>query len=209
MEALLQRCLFYTTVDCRIAYDYIKASLLDPKVKKLVLLAHSQGGIMTSLIVDELTSDLPHDLISKLVRCIWMMLATGPLTWHRKSTPLDRPRRTFPIRLRVWLSSPSLFPGLVLVRIPGGNIRFAISSTMSTNTILCHAGKTTRIKIPRPHPFSHVPTIPQAFAPFHPLLTDKSQGRPLQHLRLPLKPLYVAPLHQISLLLKASTPSSH
>lgn len=68
MQTLLQRCLSYMTMDCRVAYDHIKALLVDPKVKKLVLLAHSQGGAIASQIVDELFSDLPHDLISKLVR---------------------------------------------------------------------------------------------------------------------------------------------
>ena len=67
MECLLQRCLAFKTMDVRITYDYVKACLLDPTVSKVVLIAHSQGGIVASLVLDSLFTDLPLDAMSKLV----------------------------------------------------------------------------------------------------------------------------------------------
>ncbi|KAI9881295.1 MAG: hypothetical protein M1830_005581 [Pleopsidium flavum] len=66
MECLLQRCLSYNTMDCRVAYDYVKACLADPTVSKVVLIGHSQGGIIASMVLDKLFGDLPMDSISKL-----------------------------------------------------------------------------------------------------------------------------------------------
>ena len=68
LECLVQRCLALNTMDVRVAYDYIKACLLDPTVDKVVLIAHSQGGIIASLVLDSLYADLPCAIISKLVR---------------------------------------------------------------------------------------------------------------------------------------------
>ncbi|MCJ1386266.1 hypothetical protein MMC17_009392 [Xylographa soralifera] len=66
LECLVQRCLAFNTMDVRVAYDYIKACLLDPTVDKVVLIAHSQGGIIASLVLDSLYADLPCTIISKL-----------------------------------------------------------------------------------------------------------------------------------------------
>lgn len=54
-------------MDVRIAYDYVKACLLDPTVTKIVLIAHSQGGIIASMVMDGLFADLPAGAMSKLV----------------------------------------------------------------------------------------------------------------------------------------------
>jgi len=54
-------------MDVRVAYDYIKACLLDPTVTKIVLVAHSQGGIIASMVMDGLFADLPADIMWKLV----------------------------------------------------------------------------------------------------------------------------------------------
>ena len=66
-ECLLQRVFSYSTMDVRVAYDYVKACLADPTVSKVVLIAHSQGGIIASLVLDRLFADLPSESISKLV----------------------------------------------------------------------------------------------------------------------------------------------
>lgn len=50
------------------AYDYVKACVTDPTVNKLVLIGHSQGGIVISLIIDQLLADIPASYISKLVK---------------------------------------------------------------------------------------------------------------------------------------------
>ncbi|MCJ1415739.1 hypothetical protein MMC32_002072 [Xylographa parallela] len=66
LECLVQRCLAFNTMDVRVAYDYTKACLLDPTIDKVVLIAHSQGGIIASLVLDSLYADLPCAIISKL-----------------------------------------------------------------------------------------------------------------------------------------------
>ena len=68
LECLVQICLAFNTMNVRVAYDYTKACLLDPTVDKVVLIAHSQGGIIASLVLDSLYVDLPCAIISKLVR---------------------------------------------------------------------------------------------------------------------------------------------
>ena len=56
----------FSTLDTRIAYDYVKACLADPTVKKVVLIGHSQGGIIVSLVLDRLFADLPAETVAKL-----------------------------------------------------------------------------------------------------------------------------------------------
>ena len=66
-ECVIQRCFSYPTRDGRLAYEAVKTNLLDPNVKKVVLIAHSQGAIEASLVVDRLSTLLPQDKMSKLV----------------------------------------------------------------------------------------------------------------------------------------------
>ena len=66
LECLVQRCFSYKTKDVRIAYSYVKAALVDPKVDKVVLIGHSQGGLIVSLVLDELFSELPASCMAKL-----------------------------------------------------------------------------------------------------------------------------------------------
>ena len=66
MECLIQRCFGYKTKDVRIAYSYVKAVLVDPTVEKVVLIGHSQGGLIASLVLDELFAELPLSSMSKL-----------------------------------------------------------------------------------------------------------------------------------------------
>jgi hypothetical protein len=50
----------------RETYTFLKASLLDPSVKKVVLIAHSQGGIIASMALDWLYADLPSSALRSL-----------------------------------------------------------------------------------------------------------------------------------------------
>ena len=63
VECLIQRDLGYTTKDVRAAYDNIKDALVstNPKLQKVVVIAHSQGGIILSMALDNLLSDLPRE----------------------------------------------------------------------------------------------------------------------------------------------------
>lgn len=67
VECLVQRDFGYMTADIRIAHNAIKTTLLDPDVHRVVLLAHSQGGIIISAALDALSySDLPVEAWDKL-----------------------------------------------------------------------------------------------------------------------------------------------
>ncbi|KAL9100758.1 MAG: hypothetical protein Q9163_003907 [Psora crenata] len=66
LECLIQRVFAYKTTDVRVAYEQVKAVLCDPTVSKVVLIGHSQGGIIISLVVDQLFDQLPSSTMSKL-----------------------------------------------------------------------------------------------------------------------------------------------
>ncbi|MCJ1338058.1 hypothetical protein MMC09_003343 [Bachmanniomyces sp. S44760] len=57
-------------MDVRVAFDYVKACLADPTINKVVLIGHSQGGIIASLVLDQLFADLPSQTISKIVSLV-------------------------------------------------------------------------------------------------------------------------------------------
>ena len=66
IECLIQRNLSYATPDVREGYVVIKEALMNPKYKKLILILHSQGGIVGGLIIDWLLDEIPQDLLQKL-----------------------------------------------------------------------------------------------------------------------------------------------
>ena len=51
----------YQTEDIRLTYMTVKEALLNPKITKVVLIGHSQGGIIVSMALDNLLSDLPRE----------------------------------------------------------------------------------------------------------------------------------------------------
>lgn len=64
LECFVQRDFGYPTKDIREAYMGIKAALIDDKIKKVVVIAHSQGGIIISSTLDNLLSDLARECIA-------------------------------------------------------------------------------------------------------------------------------------------------
>jgi hypothetical protein len=66
IQCLIQRDLAYDTPDVRQTYTYLKTSLLNPSIKKVVLVAHSQGGIIASMALDWLYADLPSSALRNL-----------------------------------------------------------------------------------------------------------------------------------------------
>jgi hypothetical protein len=66
VECIIQRAFGFYSKETRVACEYVKAYCSDPTVKKVVLIGHSQGGIMVSQILDELFMDLPSESIAKL-----------------------------------------------------------------------------------------------------------------------------------------------
>ncbi|KAB8224869.1 hypothetical protein BDV33DRAFT_164850 [Aspergillus novoparasiticus] len=66
IECLIQRNFTFATPDTRDGYAITKATLLNPKYEKVVLILHSQGGIEGSLIIDWLLDELPENVLRKL-----------------------------------------------------------------------------------------------------------------------------------------------
>ena len=63
---LIQRAISYHDSSSRLTYAKVKAFLVDPTVTKVVLIGHSQGGIIVSLAIDDLLAQLPAMTMSKL-----------------------------------------------------------------------------------------------------------------------------------------------
>lgn len=66
IECVIQRDFSYYTRDIRNGYVEVRAALEADNTKKVVLLCHSQGGIIASLIVDLLLSTISRSLLDKL-----------------------------------------------------------------------------------------------------------------------------------------------
>lgn len=65
-ECLIQRDSSYPTNDIRTGYAQVKKNLLDDRFDKIVVIAHSQGGIEVGAIFDWLLDDLPASKLAKL-----------------------------------------------------------------------------------------------------------------------------------------------
>ena len=63
---LVQRACLYQDYGTRLTYAHVKPKLVDPTVTKVVLIGHSQGGIIVSQVIDDLLSQLPVRTMSKL-----------------------------------------------------------------------------------------------------------------------------------------------
>jgi hypothetical protein len=66
LECLVQRDFAYSTQDVREAYVSIKAALYNEKIKKVVFILHSQGGIEGGLILDWLLAEVPQQYLRQL-----------------------------------------------------------------------------------------------------------------------------------------------
>ena len=66
LECLIQRCFNYKTHTVRMVYTSIKPLITDPRVSKIVLIGHSQGGIIISMVLDQLFAELPPEGMQKL-----------------------------------------------------------------------------------------------------------------------------------------------
>jgi hypothetical protein len=62
-ECILQRTFDLFTEETRVCYEYVKAYCTHPEVKKVVWIAHSQGCIKASQILDQLYVDLPAEAV--------------------------------------------------------------------------------------------------------------------------------------------------
>ena len=53
-------------MDLRRCYAEVKTALMNPQLKKVVFILHSQGGIEGGMVLDWLLADVPGDLLKKL-----------------------------------------------------------------------------------------------------------------------------------------------
>ncbi|KAG5302032.1 hypothetical protein I7I48_02231 [Histoplasma ohiense] len=108
LECLFQRSFAYDTYSTRYTYDYLKRSLTDPTVHKVVLIAHSQGGIIVSMALDLLFTDLSAENMAKLevytfgsaashfnnpmraIQTVTTPISTSPLPQNRSSKGVIR-----------------------------------------------------------------------------------------------------------------------
>ena len=94
IECLIQRSFSYHTSDVRVATASISLALEDASISKVVVLAHSQGGLILSLVLDRLYTILPSGLFAKLE--IYTMGSAAnffhnPLVKHLSSNTIDIP----------------------------------------------------------------------------------------------------------------------
>lgn len=66
LECVIQRTFSYPTEDIRNAYAVLSDLLKQREVERVVLIAHSQGGIEASLVLDWLLVTLPNEHVAKL-----------------------------------------------------------------------------------------------------------------------------------------------
>ena len=66
LECMIQRTFAYPTLDIRLAYTTISAILADESIKKLGLVAHSQGAIEAGMVLDWLYATIPMKQLAKL-----------------------------------------------------------------------------------------------------------------------------------------------
>ena len=90
---LIQRSITYHDYCSRLTYGYVKAMLVDPTVTKVVLIAHSQGGIIVSQTIDDLISQLPAETMSKLE-----IYTFGSAASHFSNPSLTVPPNSYTLR---------------------------------------------------------------------------------------------------------------
>ncbi|KAI1995750.1 hypothetical protein LOZ53_001353 [Ophidiomyces ophidiicola] len=66
LECIFQRSFSFNDESVRFTYDKVKEYLINPSIEKVVLMGHSQGGIVVSMALDLLFVDLPAENIAKL-----------------------------------------------------------------------------------------------------------------------------------------------
>lgn len=66
IECVVQRCFLYATKDTRYVYRRLSEILQKPEVHKLVVIVHSQGGIILSNVVDMILADCRPEILKKM-----------------------------------------------------------------------------------------------------------------------------------------------
>ncbi|BEI79725.1 hypothetical protein CcaverHIS002_0102540 [Cutaneotrichosporon cavernicola] len=66
LECMMQRDLLLTTSDIRVGYKTVRKAVLDTRRKRIVIIGHSQGGIISSAWADMLLTDVPAELLARV-----------------------------------------------------------------------------------------------------------------------------------------------
>lgn len=74
IECVIMRNFGYKNITVRLTYKHLKAELEDESVNKVMVIAHSQGGMILSLALDHLYTQLPAECFTKLVRAACLAL---------------------------------------------------------------------------------------------------------------------------------------
>jgi hypothetical protein len=82
LECVVQRSFGFRTAETRIALPIIRAYLQDPQIYRVVFIAHSQGGLLASHILDDLYTDLAETDLRKLE-----VYTFGSAALHFKNPP--------------------------------------------------------------------------------------------------------------------------
>lgn len=169
LECLIQRDFSYATLDVRVTYEALNVALQDDTIRKLVIIAHSQGGILVSLALERLYSELPVQVFGKLVPPSPPVFQTTP------TTPLTTCPGNIHLRLRrLPLQKPPPLPALPYPRsqIPLVNIIILFPCRRRHNrTARPHTHPTHPTRAPRE------PRDPQPLHPRHRALRQRARPR--------------------------------
>lgn len=60
LQCFIQRDLLWPTDDARLGYEILSRAIRNPDLTRIVLICHSQGGIIVGSWIDQLLDDFPH-----------------------------------------------------------------------------------------------------------------------------------------------------
>ncbi|GMK59610.1 hypothetical protein CspeluHIS016_0802160 [Cutaneotrichosporon spelunceum] len=92
LECMMQRDLLLTTSDIRVGYKTVRKAVINPRYKRIVIIGHSQGGIIASAWADMLLTDVPDEILSRVEVYTFASAANH---FSRPAAAADGSRQTF------------------------------------------------------------------------------------------------------------------
>ncbi|KAL8715185.1 MAG: hypothetical protein Q9220_001143 [cf. Caloplaca sp. 1 TL-2023] len=178
MECLLQRCLSYNTMDVRIACEYVKSALINPDIKKVVLIGHSQGGIIVSMVLDHLFPELPAEVMGKLE-----IYTFGSAASHFHNPPSSIPSAFHPSTSRDTIRHIEHYANEYDM-VPRWGVLYAISSLLTNRyagDVFVRMGATGHLFVP--HYMDPIFPLPGAKTSNKPTSNGHSNGHAIEEAR--------------------------
>ncbi|KAL8947282.1 MAG: hypothetical protein Q9222_006419 [Ikaeria aurantiellina] len=178
MECLLQRCLSYDTLDVRIAYEYVKSYLTNPDVEKVVLIGHSQGGIIVSMVLDHLFPELPAEIMGKLE-----VYTFGSAASHFHNPPVSSSSLLHPSASRDTIPHIEHYANEYDM-VPRWGVLYAISSLLTNRyagDVFVRMGATGHLFVP--HYMDPIFPLPDAKTSNKPTSNGNSNGHAVEEAR--------------------------